>query len=53
MAKLNLLIRGLALVGAMMLITENVYQDVIGFAIVVAIFLVQKIKAKRVSVATS
>lgn len=53
MAKLNLLFRGLALVGAMMLITENVYQDVIGFAIVVAIFLVQKIKAKRVSIVTS
>lgn len=53
MAKLNLLFRGLALVGALMLITENVYQDVIGFAIVVAIFLVQKVKARRVSVVTS
>lgn len=52
-ARLNVLFRGLALVGAMMLITENVYQDVIGFAIFAALILIQKVKAKRVSAVAS
>lgn len=46
-AKLNLLLRPVVFAGAILLITESVYQDFIGLAILVMLIVFQKIKAKK------
>lgn len=45
--KLSMMIRPIVFVGAILLITENVYQDCIGLAILIVIVILQKAKAKR------
>jgi TRAP transporter 4TM/12TM fusion protein len=50
LAKLNPLFRLLAFAAALMLITENVYQDIAGIGILVALVLIQKVKARRTAV---
>jgi len=46
-AKLNLLLRPVVFAGAILLITESVYQDFIGLAILVILIIFQKTKAKK------
>lgn len=46
-AKLPVVLRPIAFVGAILLITESVYQDIIGLAILVLIVVIQKAKAKK------
>jgi TRAP transporter 4TM/12TM fusion protein len=46
-AKLHTLFRPIVFAGALLLITENVYQDFIGFAILAALIILQKSKAKK------
>nr|WP_312579345.1 TRAP transporter permease [Sedimentibacter sp.] len=46
-SKLPMLFRPIVFVGAILLITESVYQDFIGLAILVLLIIFQKAKAKR------
>lgn len=46
-SKLPMLFRPIVFVGAILLITENVYQDFMGLAILVLLIIFQKAKAKR------
>lgn len=51
LSKLNMLFRAIVFIGALMLITESVTQDMIGFAILIIMVVVQKIKAKKADAA--
>lgn len=51
LSKLNMLFRAIVFIGALMLITESVTQDMIGFAILIIMVVVQKIKAKKANAA--
>lgn len=44
--RLNVFLRALVFIGAILLITENIYQDFIGFGILIALVVYQKAKEK-------
>jgi TRAP-type uncharacterized transport system fused permease subunit len=44
---LHWLVRILAFAGALLLITANTTQDVVGFAILIAVLVIQRVRKKR------
>lgn len=46
-SKLNMIFRAIVFFGALMLITESVAQDMIGFAILISMVVIQKLKLKK------
>ncbi len=47
--KINMVLRTAAFIGSLLLISENMYQDLIGFIIIVALIVIQKTKNKSLN----